>query len=78
MSNGCMDRTSINKLNFFIALIVEFATRYHIGQKQAFNYLKRFQGIHFLDTHYVIMHTQSFDDVIDDLSVVCRNNGGWL
>lgn len=48
------------------------------NKKQAFNYLNRFKGLQFLHKHYEILHTQSFEDVIDDLAMVCRNNGGQL
>lgn len=73
-----MSRTEINILNFTIALIAEFATTYKLKQKQAFNYLNRFNGIQFLHKHYEVLHTQSFEDVINDLAMVCRNNGGRL
>lgn len=73
-----MEREETNKLNFTIALISEFATRYGIKQRQAFNYLHRFKGMEFLNKYYNTMHTQSFDDVIDDLIGVCHNNGGLL
>lgn len=73
-----MSRTEKNKLNFMVALIAEFASTYKLKQKQAFNYLNRFKGLQFLHKHYEVLHTQSFEDVIDDLAMVCRNNGGQL
>ncbi|MCD8135460.1 MAG: DUF3791 domain-containing protein [Parabacteroides gordonii] len=73
-----MSRTEKNKLDFTVALIAEFAAAYKLKQKQAFNYLHRFKGIQFLQKHYEVLHTQSFEDVIEDLSMVCRNNGGQL
>lgn len=73
-----MSRSEKNKLNFTVALIAEFAATYKLKQKQAFNYLNRFKGLQFLHKHYEILHTQSFEDVIDDLAMVCRNNGGQL
>lgn len=73
-----MSRTEKNKLNFTVALIAEFAATYKLKQKQAFNYLNRFKGLQFLHKHYEVLHTQSFEDVIDDLAIVCRNNGGQL
>lgn len=73
-----MSRTEKNKLDFTVALIAEFAAAYKLKQKQAFNYLHRFKGIQFLQKHYEVLHTQSFEDVIEDLSTVCRNNGGQL
>lgn len=73
-----MSRAELNKLQFFIALIAEFAKRYQIKQKQAFNYLKRFKGLDFFEGHYNVLHTESFEDVIEDLTIVCRRNGGRL
>ena len=73
-----MSRTEKNKLEFTVALIAEFAAAYKLKQKQAFNYLYRFKGIQFLHKHYEVLHTQSFEDVIESLSMVCRNNGGQL
>lgn len=73
-----MSRTEKNKLDFTVALIAEFAAAYKLKQKQAFNYLHRFKGIQFLQKHYEVLHAQSFEDVIEDLSMVCRNNGGQL
>ncbi len=73
-----MSRTEKNKLEFIVALIAEFSQAYHIKQKQAFNYLRRFQGLDFLQKHYDIMHTQSFEDVIEALITVCHRNGGKL
>ena len=70
-----MSRIEKNKLNFTVALIAEFAATYQI---QAFNYLNRFKGLVFLQKHYEVMHTQSFEDSIEALSMVCRRNGGQL
>lgn len=73
-----MSRTEKNKLEFTVALISEFAAAYSIRQKQAFNYLSRFQGMEFLQKYYDTLHTQSFEDVIESLAMVCRRNGGQL
>ncbi len=73
-----MSKAEINKLKFVVALVAEFAQTYKIKQRQAFNYLYRFRGMQFLEQHYNYMHTQDFGDVIEDLAVVCRRNGGQL
>ena len=62
-----LPRTEKNKLEFMVALIAEFAATYRIKQKQAF-----------LQKHYDFMHTQSFEDVVEDLALICRRNGGQL
>ena len=79
-----MSRTEKSKLDFTVALIAEFASAYKLKQKQEFrrvlfrSYLNRFKGIQFLHKHYEVLHTQSFEDVIESLVMVCRNNGGQL
>ena len=47
-----MSREETNKLQYTIALIADFAKTYHIKQRQAFNYLRRFNGLEFLKEHY--------------------------
>ena len=46
--------------------------------KQAYQYLKRFAGIAFLDECFEAEHTLSFEDAIEDLTRVCQNHGGYL
>lgn len=71
-------RTDTNMLNFTIVLIDVFAARYGLEIRQAFNYLNRFQGMQFLCKHYNTLHTLSFDEAIDNLIDVCKQNGGEL
>ena len=68
----------VEERSFIVSLLAEFASAYKLKQKQAFNYLNRFKGIQFLHKHYEVLHTQSFEDVIESLVMVCRNNGGQL
>lgn len=42
------------------------------------NYIRRFKGIDFLTEFYDVEHTLSFNDCVDDLTIVCQNNGGTL
>ena len=71
-----MSREETYQLKFIVALVADFAKNYQINQKQAYNYLRRFKGFDFLQKHYDIMHTQSFEDAIEALTLVCRRNGG--
>ena len=73
-----MSREENNKLKYTIALIAEFASRFGIGEKQAYNYLSRFKGLLHLAAYYDVIHTQSFDDAVDAMAQVCRHNGGGL
>ena len=73
-----MSREETNKLKYTIALIAEFANRFGIGEKQAYNYLSRFKGLSHLFAFYNVIHTQSFDDAVDMMIQVCAHNGGGL
>ena len=46
--------------------------------RDAYVYLSRNKGIEFLKEFYDVEHTLSFDDVLDDLTVICRKNGGTV
>ena len=54
------------------------AKKFNLGQRQAYNYLKRFKGIDYLMSFYDVLHTQSFEDAIHDISIICERNGGTL
>ena len=73
-----MSREETNRLKYTIALIAEFADRFGIGEKQAFNYLSRFKGLAHLATYYDVIHALSFDDAVEAMIQVCGHNGGGL
>jgi hypothetical protein len=55
-----------------------FAEVKKMTPKDAFNYLARYKGIEFLVDCYEAEHTLSFDDAVDDLTTICKNNGGTV
>ena len=59
-----MSREETNKLKYTIALIAEFAEKFGIGEKQAYNYLSRFKGLAHLFSFYDVIHTLSFEEAI--------------
>ena len=63
---------------FIHACIRAMGKRYDIPVKNAYQYLKRFQGIDFLLQFYGILHLQSIEDTVDDLVIICKKNGGAL
>ena len=66
------------EINYTVACVSEFADRFNMRQQEAFQYLYKYKGIEFLKENYDIEHTLSFDDVLKDLFIICRNNGGRL
>ena len=73
-----MTKLDSNILKFIIASISEFAKKYDISQKQAYNYLVRFKGFSHLTEFYNILHTQSFEDNVEVLAEICQLNGGQI
>ena len=71
-----MTKKDINVLDYIVVCISEFAYRYEMQMKEAYLYLSRHKGIEFLKEFYDVEHTLSFDDVLDDLTELCRKNGG--
>lgn len=69
-------KTDKNVIDYVMTAIIEFAKRYKLTIREASNYLNRFKGIDFLIEFYDVEHTLSFNDCVDDLTVICQNNGG--
>ncbi|MFI3213043.1 MAG: DUF3791 domain-containing protein [Eubacteriales bacterium] len=65
-------------IHYAVSCVSEFASRYGLKQNQAFQFLDKYQAIEFLKENYEIEHTLSFDEVIEDLFKICKNNGGIL
>ena len=67
-----------NKVTYYIYCINHFANKFKLTPKDSFNYLFKYGGLSFLDEFYDIEHLLSFNDAIEDLIVVCIDNGGYL
>ena len=63
---------------YIIALVNEFAKRFGLTEKQAYKYIRMYQGVAFVEQHYGIMHTLDFDVAVDSVAAYCRKNGGKL
>ena len=68
----------IKKIYYYVMCISSFSERKGLDKKKAFNYLNNHKGIEFLIDCYDAEHTLSIDDAVDDLTLVCRNNGGII
>ena len=64
------------RINYTVVCVNEFANKFSLNFIDAFNYLYDFKGIEFIKEHYDIEHTLCIDDAVEDLIIVCRNNGG--
>ena len=66
------------QINYTVVCVNEFARSKALHPRTAFLYLYNHKGIDFLKENYDIEHTLSLDDAIEDLDIICKNNGGVL
>ena len=66
------------KIGFTVACADEFARQHNLSAREAFRYLFQFKGIAFIKENYDVEHTLDFGTILEDLSVLCRRNGGLL
>jgi hypothetical protein len=67
-----------NQILYCVRSVSDFATDKGLSVKEAFDYLRRYQGLHFLVECYDAEHTLSRQDTMDDLTRLCRANGGGI
>ena len=73
-----MTKTEEKIVNWVVVCVNEFAYYFSFDVKTAFKHLYNYGGIDFLNEYYEIEHTLSFDEIIEDLRLICKNNGGEL
>lgn len=73
-----MSKNTLDKINYFVALITEFAKAHQISTSQSYEYLQRYKGLDFVDRFYDVEHTFSFDNTVEDLTTYCKRMGGTL
>lgn len=66
------------KIDYSVVCINEFAKKKALSSKEAFLYLDQFAGIVFLEENYEAEHLLSIEDAVEDLELICKNNGGNL
>ncbi len=73
-----MPQKQKDMIDYIVICINEFAKRYAVNIKEAFNYLYQYKGIAFLEEEYDVEHTFSFEDAVDHLTIICQEHGGTL
>lgn len=71
-------KTDKKSIFFCITCIFDFAQKYSLTIKDAYNYLKKYTGIQYLLENYEIEHTLSKNDTLEALSRLTQKNGGYL
>lgn len=65
-------------IEYIVALVSEFASRYNLTDKQAYRYIRFHGGISFLEDNYGVIHTLDFAEAVDSVAMFCRRSGGEL
>ncbi len=71
-----MSKQERDIVNYIVVCISEFSNFHCIQMKEAYQFLKKYKGIDFLKEFYDVEHTLSFEDAINDVTLVCKKNGG--
>lgn len=64
--------------SFITSVLFHFSKIKGISLERAFRYLKTFKGLDYLSRYMEIERTLSYEEISDNLSLVCSRNGGAL
>ena len=68
----------MNKIRYINMCIVEFGKKFKMSSAMAFNYLKTYRGLEFLDKCYDAEHLLSLENTLSDLKTYCKRHGGTV
>jgi hypothetical protein len=71
-----LDRETDNKLSFITFIIPEFAEAYKMTVIEAYQYLKKYDGLNYIFDCWWALHTDNPIYALYDTFEVCHNNGG--
>jgi hypothetical protein len=63
---------------YVVLLIAAFASHYSMTDAEAYRYLNRYGAIKVMHDFYDVMHTQTFDDMVESMATYCHRKGGNL
>ena len=63
---------------YIVLLIAAFASHYSMTDAEAYRYLNHYGAIKVVHDYYDVMHTQSFDDMVQSMATYCQRKGGNL
>lgn len=67
-----------NSIPFITSVLYHFSKIKGISLGRAFRYLKTFKGLDYLVQYMEIERTLSYEEITDNLSLICSRNGGAL
>lgn len=76
MANGKLDKETSDKISFISFIIPEFALAYKMNVQKAYQYLKHYGGIDYLNKHWWALHTDNPFWAVRSMYEICHKNGG--
>lgn len=73
-----MKYTTKDILEYTVAIVSEFASKFNLTEKQAYRYINFHKGISFIEENYGIIHTLDFNEAVESVAIFCRKSGGEL
>lgn len=73
-----MSKEQSNIIEYLVCVIGAFARQFSLTNASAYRYLRQYKGLDFLTKHYNIEHTQSIEDAVEDITIICNRHGGAL
>ena len=76
--NECLMFSIKDVSEYVVLLIAAFASHYSMTDAEAYRYLNRYGAIKVMHDFYDVMHTQTFDDMVQSMATYCHRKGGNL
>ena len=68
-----------NKLiDYLVVCINDFGDKHSLPYFESYKYLFQYGGLDFIEEFYDVEHTLPQQEVLEDLSAICRQHGGAL
>lgn len=68
----------MDKIRYMNLCIVEFGKKFKIPSDIAFNYLKNYGALDFIDKNFEAEHLLPLESTVNDLRKYCRKAGGTI
>ena len=68
----------LGKIESIVMSIGEFGRAHSLSSSESYAYLKKHKGLDYLDKYHEPLSSLPMEALVDDLTQVCRNNGGTL
>ena len=73
-----MAKLIIDKIEYLILLVAEFAQLHKLSEVESYRYLHQYGALALCEKHYNIMHTLSVEENLLTLQQYCQKKGGKL